>query len=66
MGGLAGCRNFGGNSTGAGLMRKQRRWMKWVFEEVETFDTVLPWSRFAPRGRGQRHLKKQKLRAISS
>jgi len=47
-------------------MPKQRRWMRWVFEEVETFDTVLPWSRHAPRGLWHRHLKKQKLRAISS
>ncbi len=26
-------------------MRKQRRWMKWIFAEVETFDAILPWER---------------------
>jgi len=47
-------------------MPKQRRWMKWVFAEVETFDVVLPWSRHTQRGVWHRHLESKKLRAISS
>lgn len=30
-------------------MRKQRRWMKWVFEEVDQFQVILPWERGANR-----------------
>jgi len=26
-------------------MRTKRRWMIWVLEEVETFDTPMPWER---------------------
>jgi hypothetical protein len=26
-------------------MRPKRRWMRWIFEEVDQFDTVLPWER---------------------
>jgi len=26
-------------------MAKQRRWMKWVLEEAETFNTIMPWER---------------------
>jgi len=37
-------------------MAKQRRWMKWVFEEAENFDVILPWERGAQRMKWRRHL----------
>jgi hypothetical protein len=34
-----------------GIMRLQRRWMRWIFEEVETFNTRMPWERgYARKG----------------
>jgi len=35
-------------------MKTQRRWMRWVFKEVETFNTRMPWE----RGYGRRDWKK--------
>ena len=32
-------------------MKIKRRWMRWVFDEVETFDTRMPWERgYARKG----------------
>ena len=46
-------------------MNGRRRWMKWIFEEVETFDTPMPWSRSARTGAWKRHLSKASLRLVS-
>ena len=37
-------------------MNVKRRWMKWVFEEVENFDVVMPWERGAKPSRWKRNL----------
>ncbi len=37
-------------------MPKRRRWMKWVFEEADKFDVILPWERGAQRMKWRRHL----------
>jgi len=43
-------------------MTTQRRWMRWIFDEVEVFDTVMPWERKAARWRWRRHLSPAGLR----
>ncbi len=37
-------------------MAVKRRWMKWIFEEVENMEVTLPWERGADRRAWRRHL----------
>ena len=37
-------------------MRKQSRWMKWVIEEADNFDTALPWERRVRTGHWKKRL----------
>ncbi len=37
-------------------MAVKRRWMKWIFEEVENMEVTLPWERTADRRAWRRHL----------
>ncbi len=46
--------------------RKPRRWMKWIFEEADNFDVVLPFERGARRKLWRRHLSAESLRLLSS
>jgi hypothetical protein len=46
-------------------MNVQRRWMKWIFEEVETFDARLPWERGVRDGAWKRRLSSTALRLIA-
>lgn len=45
-------------------MPTQRRWMKWVIEEANSFDTVLPWERRANRTHWRRHLATVSLKKL--
>jgi len=48
------------------MMPKQRRWMKWMLQEAEAFDTVLPWERGADRTLWRRHLATRVFRRLLS
>jgi len=40
------------------MMRIKKRWIKWIVEEADAFDTVLPWERGADRSAWHRHLER--------
>ncbi len=40
-------------------MQIKRRWMRWVFEEADQFDVVLPWERGANRSLWRKRLAPQ-------
>ena len=47
-------------------MRIKRRWMRWVFEEADRIDVVLPWERGADRKSWRKHLTLDTLRVLSA
>jgi hypothetical protein len=47
-------------------MRIKRRWMKWVFEEADRLDVVLPWERSANRAQWRKRLNSASLRLLSA
>ncbi len=44
----------------------KRRWMRWVFEEADKFDVVLPWERGADRAAWRRRLTSASLRLLAA
>ena len=50
------------------VMRKKSRWMNWVLEEADRFDTAMPWERRVRTGGWKKRLAKRYpiLRAIGA
>jgi len=51
---------------GNGKMGIKRRWMRWIFEEADQLDVVLPWERGANRAAWRKRLTSASLRLLAA